>query len=209
MSTEKKGCGCLAKGCAVMVVLFLGFLFFCGWTYHRAVAWMQPHTETKSMAVEADPSTKEEYDALVKKMQAYQSAVAGKTIELTAHDLNVLLAFSPDWKPVREKLHVATDKDEISVTGSIPLTALLGLSDRHANGTLRFKLWMEDTVLHLDITNIQMKGSDLTPAEVTSFSNLAAGYLANTLLGDPVLKQLFVETNTLKTKDGVLVFTHK
>ena len=209
-SNKKSGCGCLGKGCFVMVIIGVLFIGLTVWGYRKLATKAHRYTESKPAAVPEEKATEDEYKILVKRMDAFKNAAHGstETLELTAHDLNTLIAFSPDWEDVRGKIHASIDNDQMKLTGSLPLSALPKLRDQYLNGLVYFTPSMDDKVFHLDIQRIKLaKTGELSKVDVLAISNFSLAYLTNELLGDPVLGSVLIKAKTLKIKDGVIILT--
>jgi hypothetical protein len=208
---KKKGCGCVGKGCFVMILIGALFICLAVWGYRKLAAKARVYYTASSRAeVPEENVTEQEYKALVKRLDAFKNAAPGstETLELTARDLNILIAFSPEWEDVRGKIHASIDKDQMSLAGSLPLSLVPKLHDQYLNGWIYFTPSMEDKVFHLDIQRIKLaKYGELSKEELLAVTNLSLAYLTNELLGDPVLGPVLIKAKTLKVKDGVIVLT--
>jgi hypothetical protein len=208
---KKKGCGCIGKGCFLMIIIGVLFIGLGVWGYRKLATILRTHyVSDKATQVPGEQVTRDEYDALVKRLDAFKNAApdSEETLELTAHDLNVLIAFSPEWESVRGKIHAIIDKDQMELAGSLPLSYLWKLRDQYLDGWIYFTPSMEDKVFHLDIQRIKLtKSGELSKDQVTTFSNYAVAYLTNSLLGDPVLGPVLIKAKTLTVKDGIILLT--
>ena len=171
---KKKGCGCVAKGCLILVILLLIIVGLLGCDWQKAVNWARTETSSTPVELPAENATQAEYDALVKKLDDYKSAEpgSGKTLQITAHDLNVLVALSPEWQTVRGKIHFTIDDDQIGLACSVPLNRVPMFKDQYFNGTAYFKLSIDDKVEHLDIQKIKLKAGDLSNDDLKKASGL-------------------------------------
>ena len=199
---KKKGCGCIAKGCVVMLIIGVALIGVLVWETQRLISEFHSHSSTASAAVQADAGTQDEYDALVKRLDDFKSG--GKKLELTGHDINLLIAFSPEWSGVRGRIRASIDKDVIALNGSLPLD-FVRLSGEYLNGEARFTLSRDDKGIHSSILGIRVKDAELPDADVNNFSGYWSAYMHSGLL--PVLGPVFMKAKTLKVSDGVIVLT--
>ena len=203
---KKSGCGCIAKGCVVMVLLGVFFIGVLAWGGKKIVAMFRDHASSTPVEAEVGHATQAEYDALVKKLDDYQKAASasGRTLDLNAHDLNTLIAFSPDWAYMRGKVHASIDGDQIGLAGSLPLD-FLGLRDLYWNGDIHFTVTLDDKGFHSTVQGIHLKGGDLTGEETKTVTMFWTAYMTNNLL--PVVGPVLMKTKSLKVKDGVISLT--
>ena len=188
-------------------MVVIGVLGFFG--YHRITEKARKYTAQSAKPVPVEKATQEEYDALVKRMDAFKNAAPGSNEELTlsAHDLNTLIAFAPDWRILRGKIQIAIDNGNTELIGSIPLAFIPELRDRYLEGSLYFIPSMDNKVLHISLQNIKLNGHELSKDYLKAAAGSLESQMANRLLGDPVIGPVLIKAETLKVGDGALVLT--
>ncbi len=206
---KKKGCGCIAKGCVVMVILAGILIGVLVWGGKKLVAWTRAHASSSPVAVSVENGTRDEYEALIKRLDDFKSAApgAGKTLELNAHDLNLLIKFSPEWNYVRGKIQASIENDKIGLTGSLPLDFVPSLAGMYWNGEMHFTLSLDDKTFHFSVLDAQVEGGELSSEGLKTFSTIWTVYLTSYQL--PVIGPVLANAKTLAVKDGVIALTSK
>jgi len=210
---KRKSCGCVATGCIVLIVIAALLAGLSIWSFKKMSAHAREYTSTGPSPVPGENVAEGEYDALIKRINAFTNAPSGsaQTLELSAHDFNVLVAACPQWEAVRGSIHVTIDGDVVGVTGSIPLTFITQLQDRYLNGEIHFIPSKEDKPLRIDLRDITlqsmkaMRKINLTKDEANLISTYCALILSNPAV--PVLGPVLMRAKTLTTKDGVITVT--
>ncbi len=150
---RRSGLGCFARGCLVLLVfaIVLGIACFAGmfWGFQRhsaivhGIYWL---AKTHSIAEAPVPmpefsasdtqiqNVRERWQDFEQKTRADQPA----EIELTADDINTLIATNPD---VRGKVFVVIDGNQLRLQASVPFGELIGRRGYYFNGdiTVEFK----------------------------------------------------------------------
>jgi hypothetical protein len=150
---RRRGLGCFARGCLVLLVfaIVLGIACFAGvfWGLQRhsaivhGIYWL---AKTHSIADSPVPvpefsasdnqiqSVRERWQDFEQKTRAGQPA----EIELTADDINTLIATNPD---ARGKVFVVIDGNQLRLQTSVPFGELIGRRGYYFNGdiTVEFK----------------------------------------------------------------------
>jgi hypothetical protein len=148
----RKGLGCFARGCLVLVVfaVVLGIACFAGmyWGLHRHSAifhglyWL-----TKAQAIGQTPVAIPQFTASDAQIQSVhercedfeQRARAGQPaeLELTPDDINTLVATNQD---LRGKVFVSIDGERLRCQASVPLGEFIGRSGYYFNGDIAVDL---------------------------------------------------------------------
>jgi hypothetical protein len=148
----RKGLGCFARGCLVLVVfaVVLGIACFAGmyWGLHRHSAifhglyWL-----TKAQAIGQTPVAIPQFTASDAQIQSVhercedfeQRARAGQPaeLELTADDINTLVATNQD---LRGKVFVSINGERLRCQASVPLGEFIGRSGYYFNGDIAVDL---------------------------------------------------------------------
>ena len=143
---RKKGLGCFARGCLVLLIfaIVLAIAGFAGlyWGLHRNSAlfygsyWL---AKTRSLAEAPTPvplfnASDQQIQGVQERWQDFeQKTRAGQAaeIELTADDINALIATSED---ARGKVFVSIDGNQLRLQVSVPIGAFLGRPGYYFNG---------------------------------------------------------------------------
>jgi len=148
----KKGLGCFARGCLILVVfaIVLAIACFAGmyWGLQRnsavvrGVYWM-----AKTQAIAGAPAPIPEFAASDQQIQSVhercedfeQKARAGQPaeLELTADDINTLIATNQD---ARGKVFVSVEGNRLRCQTSVPLGEFIGRSGYYFNGDITVEL---------------------------------------------------------------------
>ncbi len=127
---RRKGLGCFATGCLIVVIILMFFGVLFGGTlwvvYHGGQAYI---SDQRSLARTLTP-TDEEYQSVLAKLAPFGQAMNeghAATLEITPDDLNVLIARSPQFEALRGQLFLAAADDGITAEVSTPLN-----DDAHA-----------------------------------------------------------------------------
>jgi hypothetical protein len=173
----RRGLGCFARGCLILLVfaIVLAIACFAGvyWGFQRnsaimhGIYWL---AKTHSIADASVPvpeftasdnqiqSVRERWQDFEQKARAGQPA----EIELTADDINTLIAKNPD---VRGKVFVSIEGNQLRLQTSDPLGEFLGRPGYYFNGdiTVEFKgaESLENPQLNRIVVNGQQVPSDL------------------------------------------------
>ena len=144
----KKGLGCFARGCLVLVVfaIVLGIACVAGmyWGFQRNSAIMHGiYWLTKAHAIAQGPVPLPEFTPSDQQLEAVhercqdfeQKARAGQPaeLELTADDINTLIATNQD---VRGKVFVSIEENRLRCQTSVPLGEFVRRSVYHFNGDI-------------------------------------------------------------------------
>ena len=130
----QKGMGCFAKGCLILIAFFILLgLAFIGGTFFAVRYLRTAYFPTTHVQLPAGAATENEqqvvrarWDSFEKAARAHQPA----RIEMTADDLNALIASEPKW---RDKAYVSVDKNVGRLQVSIPLDAVRWLRGHYIN----------------------------------------------------------------------------
>src|ERR1035441_2845924 len=117
--------GCVFYGCItglVLLVLVLGGLMV-GLHYVRKM--VNQYTETGPMELPALQMSQGEIDKVKQRFEVFQKAVREQRptepLELSADDINALIASGPDRQALKAKFYVSLDGDKLKGEGSVPL----------------------------------------------------------------------------------------
>ncbi len=150
---RRSGLGCFARGCLVLLVfaIVLGIACFAGmfWGFQRhsaivhGIYWLAKTHSIADAPVSLPEfsasdtqiqNVRERWQDFEQKTRADQPA----ELELTADDINTLIATNPD---VRGKVFVVIDGNQLRLQASVPFGELIGRRGYYFNGdiTVEFK----------------------------------------------------------------------
>ena len=206
MSTEtKKGMGLFAKIFITLAIVFfvISGCMACGaYLIFRKVS---AFTSKTPASIPSYSATQDEYDGLLARLgQFRKTAEAGQaaTLELSANDINTLIALDPNWKEAKGKLFVEIEKDQLTAQASVPLTEVPGFRDRYLNGRVTLKITANNGVVFIRPEAIDVNGQPV-PAEF--LKSLQERNLAEQLNQDPNLAATRQRIQDLKIEGGKIV----
>ena len=168
MATEtKKGMGLFAKIFIALVVIFfvMAGCVACGaYFLYRKVA---SFTAARATQIPTYPATQQEYDDVRTRLADFQTATSNDKaakLELTANDINTLIALDPTWKEMKDKIHVRIADGQLSTDASIPLSEVPGFRNRYLNGSITLKISADNGILYLRPTAVVVNGQSV-PAQ--------------------------------------------
>ncbi|NOZ22727.1 MAG: hypothetical protein GXP25_16740 [Planctomycetes bacterium] len=160
----KQGRGCFFYGCLTSIILLILLLAVVGGTIYWGYNKLLSYTSDKPMDIPTVEATADEYTALKARVEAFTKAIdEGKSaeIELSARDINILIAQDPDWKEVKGKAFVKIEGDEVKADASIPLGEFPGFKGRYLNGTIGLNISLENNLLVVKPKTVVVKGKAL------------------------------------------------
>jgi hypothetical protein len=108
--------GCVLKGCLVIfiVVMLMGVIFggVCTYLYNG----FRPFVSEEPVPIRVYPATDEQYQAVLAKVAPFNRALDAEkeaAVELTAEDLDILIARDPAWADLRGKLYLDIVNNEL------------------------------------------------------------------------------------------------
>jgi hypothetical protein len=180
--------GCVFYGCItglVLLVLVLGGLMV-GLHYVRKM--VNQYTETGPMELPALQMSQGEIGKVKQRFEAFQQAVRDQRLteplELSADDINALIASGSDQQALKGKFYVSLDGDKLKGDVSVPLQQI-GLSmfkGRYLNGSATFSLSFRNDALSISPQTINVKGKPLPETYMREIrkQNLAEGFTSET-----------------------------
>jgi hypothetical protein len=204
--------GCVFYGCItglVLLVLVLGGLMV-GLHYVRKM--VNQYTENGPMELPALQMSQGEIGKVKQRFEAFQTSVRDQRptepLELTADDINALIASGSDQQALKGKFYVSLDGDKLKGEVSVPLQQI-GLSmfkGRYLNGNATFSLSFRNGALSVSPQTINVKGKPLPETYMREIrkQNLAEGFTSETN-AVAVLQGL----EDIQVKDGKLVVVPK
>jgi hypothetical protein len=188
----KKGLGCFARGCLILVVFGIVLALACfaglylGGHHHSAIVhaiyWLG---KTRSIAEAPAPvpefaASDEQIQAVQEQWQNFeQKSRAGQPaeIELTADDLNSLIAAN---RNARWKAFASIEGNRLRLQMSVPLAEFFGWSPYYFNDDIQIELKGTESLDHPQLNAI-IVNNQTVPRNILSWkyrSKRLAGYLA-------------------------------
>ncbi len=149
---RRKGLGCLARGCLILLVFAIVLVVACFagmyWGLHRHSAlFYGSYWLAKTRSITEAPAPVPEFSASDQQIQRVrerwqdfeQKTRAGQPaeIELSADDINALIATSED---VRRKVFASIDGNQLRLQASLPIRGVLGRPGYYFNGDVVIEL---------------------------------------------------------------------
>ncbi len=149
---RRKGLGCLARGCLILLVFAIVLVVACFagmyWGLHRHSAlFYGSYWLAKTRSIAEAPAPVPEFSASDQQIQRVrerwqdfeQKTRAGQPaeIELSADDINALIATSED---VRRKVFASIDGNQLRLQASLPIGGVLGRPGYYFNGDVVIEL---------------------------------------------------------------------
>ena len=118
--------GCVLKGCLVIfiVVMLMGVIMGSFGTY--LYYGFQPFLSAEPVPIRVYPATEAQYQAVLAKVAPFNRALETameKPLEVTAEDLDILIARDPAWADLRGKVYLSIVDNELVAEVSVPFNA--------------------------------------------------------------------------------------
>jgi hypothetical protein len=155
----QKGMGCCAKGCLILIAFFilLGLAFAAG-TYFAVRYLRGEYFPATHVQLPANATTPQEQEAVRARWDAFERAARAHEparIELTADDLNALIASEAK---LRGNAQVSIDNDVAHLRVSVPLDAVRWLRGHYINAECTVQSAPDANPAQARITNIFVNG---------------------------------------------------
>lgn len=156
--------GCFAKGCLTLIIL--GFIFLVGMigcTWFIYVRTVDRLTSPTPADVRIEALTEGQFQAAENSMKRLRTAIANNTettVELTAADINALIARDSsfeDWRG-RTRVNIADSVMTIDLSAPLNTIPLPRLKKRWFNGTASFSFTYENGMFDFDIRSAEAGG---------------------------------------------------
>lgn len=156
---KQRGClfwGLVATASACLLAVLCALVAF---RYVRGKAL--EHTDTGPATIPIEQVTPAQARALDRETRGFIQAVdrgQPASIELTAWQLNALIAIAPQFRGLRGKARVSIEDDRVLADTSLSLNAVPGLRGRYLNGRVELHVRVRSGRLDLDLLGIEAKG---------------------------------------------------
>jgi hypothetical protein len=209
---KKRGIGCLGCGClvlALLVILFAGLMtggFYMG---YKKIAGL---TSTTPAAIPSFDGGDDVYNAAEEKIRAFGHDVENHqaaTIQLSADELNTLIARNPAFIQQKAQLFVTLTDDQARIQGSIPTNALIQgiFTGRCLNFDTTFGLGFDSDTKSLEVTLHHLQISDQTMPQnlLPTMQAEFAPFLNAALQKNPETKNFLDQAKSVGITNGELV----
>ncbi|MEP6809098.1 MAG: hypothetical protein ABI992_02565 [Chthoniobacterales bacterium] len=165
---SKGGCACCAMGCtSIFVIALVALALLLGGTWWLGEKLLDNYTSSESIAVQVPTPTEAEVSAATAKLSTLQQAMRDRqsiTVELTAADVNTLIARAPEFEQMRGKFRVAMADSIMTLDMSVPLSSIEIPKIRHRwlNGTARFGFLFSEDAFVFNLRSLNVNGRDLS-----------------------------------------------
>jgi hypothetical protein len=204
--------GCIFYGCItglVLLALILGALMV---GLHYVKKLVNRYTDTQPMELPTVQMTPGEMDQVKQRFEAFQQAVRDQRpappLELTADEVNALIACGPDRQALKGKVYVSLDGDKLKGEVSVPLPRVgWGVfQGRYLNGSATFNLSFRNGALSVAPQTIVVKGK---PLPEVFMQEIRKQNLATQSTDDPGAAAVLRGLEDIQVKDGKLVIVPK
>jgi hypothetical protein len=208
----KRRRGCLFYGGIVAVVILLLSLagLLAGW--HAAKKLINSLTDPAPMPLPSVEMPAEQLEQLQRRVNDFKQAVREGSptspLELSADEINALIASDPTLRDWKGKIFVSIENDHPKALMSFPTDDLHLplLKGRYLNGSATLNLSLENGTLRLAPLSVIVKGK---PLPEVYMKNLRRQNLAQSLNSDPRTSSGLAKLQDISVKDGKLVIVPK
>jgi hypothetical protein len=173
----RKGLGCFAKGCLILLVFAVVLAIACGagiyWGFKhhsalvRGIYWL-----TRMHMIADSPAAIPHYEgpdaeiqAVKERWQDFETAARARQpaeVALTANEINDLIASNPD---TRGKMFVSIEGNRLLLQMSIPLGEFIGRSGYYFNGDITIQFDGAESLVRPRLTGITINNQPL-PSDI-------------------------------------------
>jgi hypothetical protein len=162
------GPGCFLKGCLTLFIVFMVMGVIIGSVGYYVYSAALPFMSEDPGRIRVSPATPEQYQSLIERLRPFSEALEtghAATAELTADDLNTLIARDPQLEDLRGRLYFSIVNERLAVDVSTPV------NDVEVNGPKVFftgRLTVDASIVDGDLTvvlrNVEgLNGKPLPP----------------------------------------------
>jgi hypothetical protein len=198
---KRRGCffwGCLSAGILLLLLIgVVGFLFYM---------FRDKFTEPAPRPVPVHQPKPGEYEEIKSRIARFDQAAQANQpaqLELTADDLNALMAGDKDLKELSGKAFVRIEGKEATLDVSIPLKEVPLMGERWFNGTVSVDVSLEDGKLSVTPTKAVIKGEQVSEKILDSFK--VPDFASR--VKDPKFQEGLKKIKSLEVRDGKIVIS--
>ncbi len=156
----------------VIASVLLALLIGTGWFLFSKT--LRGFTADAPVAIETAAPTEAQFATANEKLERLRGASGSQqsvTVELTAEEVNALIARHPYFKNMRGKFRVGIANSVLDVAMSVPLSDVPLLKHRWFNGTARFGLIYDEDRFNLAVKSLEANGQSIDMSGLQRFAN--------------------------------------
>ncbi|MEM6799254.1 MAG: hypothetical protein AAF589_07040 [Planctomycetota bacterium] len=205
---QKKGWGCFAYGCLGLVLLTVLVVVGGGLAAYFGIRGaVQAYTAEAPAEIPVVEASEEELAEIQERIDnltaAAEAGAAPPDMELTADDLNALIAANEDLKG---KVFVRIEGGKVGGDVSMPADALPGGKDRHFNASASFNVYCQDGTLIVTLADAEVNGEPLPPQFTEA---LASENLAKEFASEPEVQKFLQNVESIEVKEDKIILRGK
>ena len=211
-ATSRPRRGCLFYACIAGVVCLVAILAAGLLGLHELRRMLEKYTDNKPLPLPAVTMSQAEYDQLQRRVDNFRDDLrAGRqaqTLELSSDQVNALIARDADFKPLKNKVFVEIDGQQLKAQISLPLQelGLPRLRGRYLNGKGTFSLSLRNGILDVRAVELEVKGQPVPP---TYMDAIRRQNLANGANDNPRASVGLNQLQNIEIRDGKLLLVPK
>jgi hypothetical protein len=210
--------GCFFYGCVTCLVLCLLVVVTAFFTVRYGIrqinAALAEYTDTAPMPLPKVEMSPTELEQLQKRLAAFNESSEARTntppLILTAREINVLLAGSPEMQAFKNRFYVSIETNQIRGLVSLPLDnfkiPFLNFKGRYLNGAGVFAVQMTNNELLVRIDSLEVKGKRLPE---NYLAQLRQQNLAQDADNNPTNAAAISNYKSIEIKDGKVIIEAK
>jgi|ERR1017187_421522 hypothetical protein len=184
--------GCFFYGCITSLILLLvlavGLFFGARYALSRLNRLVAQYAETSPMSLPKVELPPDEMTALLDRITVFSAALDAHTnaapLILTGTQVNALLATRPELAAFKGRFFVSFEGAQTKAQISLPLDSLPKLpmvdtKGRYLNGSGTFNLAVNNGVLSVFLTSLEVKGQTAPPGFIAALQNNNLAQSAN------------------------------
>jgi hypothetical protein len=169
-------------------------------------------TDNKAAPLPVSQMPPAEMEKVQARVDAFREDLRAKRptqpLTLTADEINALITTEPDLRPLKDKLYVTIDGNQLKGQVSVPMdeVGLPVFKGRYLNGTGTFNLALRNGLLRLTAESIVVKGK---PVPDVYMQKIRTQNLVRNINSDPRASIALGHFQDIEVKDGKLVLVPK
>lgn len=208
--------GCFFYGCITSLVLALlmaiALVVAIQYGKKKLTGLINDYTDTQPMTLPTVQMPAAEVEKLKQRFAAFEAALKAQRptepLELSADEINALIASGPDKQSLKGKVHVSFDGDRVKGELSLPLNDLgwKMFKNRYLNGSGTFNVFVRDGILFVAPQSIEVKGK---PVPEMYMQGIRKQNFAQDLNKQADATAMLEKIQDLHVKDGKLIVVPK